>query len=64
VGAESVNPKTLEMMELSNPDLDFVQIALGMGVKADRAETAEQFNELYLNAMKQKGPRLIEAVMP
>ena len=64
VGAESVTDKTLEMMDLSNPDLDFVQIATGMGVQANRAETAEQFNELYRKAMEGTGPCLIEAVMP
>ena len=64
VGAEAVTEKTLEMMDLGNPDIDFVQIAEGMGVQASRAETAEQFNGMYADAMQGKGPRLIEAVMP
>ena len=64
VGAESVNDKTLEMMDLGNPDLNFVELAKGMGVSASRAETAEQFNEQYAAAMKKSGPQLIEAVMP
>ena len=64
VGAESVNEKTLEMMDLSNPDIDFVKIAEGMGMQAVRAETAEQFNEAYSKAMATKGPCLIEAIMP
>ena len=35
----------------------------GLGVEASRAETAEQFNAQYASAMKQRGPRLIEAMI-
>jgi acetolactate synthase-1/2/3 large subunit len=64
VGAESVNKKTLDMMDLSNPDLDFVKLAEGMGVPATRATSAEEFDEQFADAMASKGPRLIEAIVP
>lgn len=64
VGAQTMNKKTLDMLDIGNPDLDFVKIAEGLGVKADRATTADEFNALYEAAMKEKGPRLIEAVVP
>lgn len=63
VGAQSMNKKTLDMMDLSNPDLDFVAMAESMGVKAGRATTADEFNTQFELAMTEKGPWLIEAVL-
>ena len=63
VGAQSMNKKALDMMDLSNPDLDFVKLAEGMGVKAARATTADEFNKLLAEAMHEEGPRLIEAML-
>jgi acetolactate synthase-1/2/3 large subunit len=62
VGAQSMNKRTLDMLDLSNPDLDFVKLAEGMGVSASQATTAEAFNEQLKAAMQHKGPCLIEAV--
>ena len=64
VGAQSMNPKTLSMLDISNPDLDFVCLSEGMGVQANRAENIDDFNKLYSEAMQTRGPRLIEAVLP
>ncbi len=64
VGAQTMNKKTLDMLDLSNPDLDFVKLAEGMGVPAAQATTAEEFNELLKRFMNERGPRLIEAVLP
>ncbi len=52
------------MLRIDGPDLDFVALALGMGVQADRATTAEEFNQLFADAMVSKGPRLIDAIVP
>ena len=64
VGAENVNKKTLDMLDIGNPDLDFVAMSTGMGVKATRAETTEEFNQQYVDAMNSKGPCLIEVILP
>ncbi|HEY5647486.1 MAG TPA: acetolactate synthase large subunit [Pseudomonadales bacterium] len=64
VGAQTMNKKTLDMLDLSNPDIDFVKLAEGMGVPAARAATAEEFNDLLSRFMGEKGPRLIEAIVP
>ncbi len=61
VGAQTMNKKTLDMLDLTNPNLDFVAIGRGMGVESSRATTAEEFNDQFASAMKQRGPRLIEA---
>ena len=63
VGAQSMTKKTLDMLDISNPDIDFVKMAESMGVKANRASTAEEFNALLSAAMNEQGPRLIEAMV-
>ena len=64
VGAFNPGPKTLEMLNLRNPELDFVKLAQGMGVEASRAETTTEFAAQFADAMATKGPRVIEAVLP
>ena len=63
VGAQSMNKKTLDMLDLGNPSLDFVKLAEGMGVPATRATTAEAFNKAFAAAMQTPGPQLIEALL-
>ncbi len=62
VGANP-GPKALSMLDLSNPDLDWVHLAQGMGVSATRATTAEEFNRQLPTALADPGPTLIEAVI-
>ena len=52
------------MLDIGKPDMDFAAMAQGMGVKATRATTAEEFNEQFAAAMAQTGPCLIDAVIP
>ncbi len=61
VGAQTMNKKTLDMLDLTNPDLSFVEMGRGMGVESSLATTAEEFNAQFESAMNQRGPRLIEA---
>jgi acetolactate synthase-1/2/3 large subunit len=63
VGATSRGPKALSMLDLHNPELDWIQLAQGMGVAASRAETREDFQAQWSSALKERGPRLIEAVI-
>ena len=57
-------PKAANMLDIGSPDLDFVAMAQGMGVKATRATTAEEFNEQFAAAMSTPGPHLIDAMVP
>ena len=50
----------LDMMDLGNPDLDWVRIGEGMGVESARAETMEAFNDLLAASVRRSGPFLIE----
>ena len=63
VGAGNPGPKALSMLDLHNPELDWVQLAGGMGVEATRAETAEEFASQFADAMQHRGPRLIEVML-
>jgi acetolactate synthase I/II/III large subunit len=57
-------PRARTMLEIGSPDMDFVAMANGMGVSASRADSAEQFNEQFAEAMATPGPRLIDAMVP
>ena len=63
VGALQPTPKTLSMLDLSRPDLDFVELAQGLGVPASRAASAEEFDRQLAEALSEPGPRLIEAMV-
>lgn len=63
VGALNPGPKTLAMLDLHDPELDFVKLAEGMGMEASRAATTTEFAAQFADAMQRKGPRLIEAVI-
>lgn len=63
VGALNPGPKALAMLDLKNPELDFVKLAQGMGVSAIRTTTTTDFTNQFANAMQTKGPRLIEAAL-
>ena len=64
VGADEPGPQALGMLDLARPDLDFIQLAQGMGVAAERAQTAEEFTEALERALANDGPNLIEAIVP
>jgi len=63
VGAGNPGPNALSMLDLHNPELDWVKLAGGMGVEASRAETIEDFEAQFASAIAARGPRLIEAVV-
>ncbi|MEJ8566580.1 acetolactate synthase large subunit [Elongatibacter sediminis] len=63
VGAGTPTPKTLSMLDLSRPDIDWVEIARGMGVPATRATTPAEFHEQFEAAVARPGPALIDAVV-
>ncbi|MCC5887507.1 MAG: acetolactate synthase large subunit [Gammaproteobacteria bacterium] len=63
VGAHNPGPKAMSMLDLSNPNLDWVQLAQGMGMEASRATTVAEFNTQIESALRQRGPRLIEALI-
>ncbi len=63
VGAENPGPKALSMLDIGNPDLDWVKLAEGMGVTAFRAKTTEDFAAAFRTGLATKGPVLIDAMI-
>jgi acetolactate synthase-1/2/3 large subunit len=63
VGAAAGGPRARSMLSLSDPELDFVSLARGMGVPATRAETAEDLVDQLGRALSTPGPSLVEAVV-
>ncbi len=59
VGANP-GPTALNMLNLGNPDMDFVKMANAMGVEAAKADTLESCAALMQASFKRSGPFLIE----
>jgi acetolactate synthase-1/2/3 large subunit len=62
-GVEHPGPKALSMLDLGNPELNWVSLAQGMGVEGSRATTTEQLAQQFGAAMRTRGPRLIEVMI-
>lgn len=56
-------PTAMGMLDLSNPDLDWVKLANGMGVEAAQATTMEQCADLMQESFKQQAPFLIDLLI-
>lgn len=63
VGAGQPGPSALAMMNLDNPDLDWVRLGEGMGVPSSRATTAEELCVALSRALAAEGPSLIEVML-
>jgi acetolactate synthase-1/2/3 large subunit len=60
VGAGAGGPLSRRLLDLTEPDLDFVSLAKGMGVPAQRVETAEALTAALEKSYGEPGPTLIE----
>jgi acetolactate synthase-1/2/3 large subunit len=64
VGAAGAGDKARAQLDLKHPPLDFVALSEGMGVRARRATTTEEFLAAFEHALRTPGPHLIEAIVP
>ena len=53
-------PGSNELFDLARPELNWVQLANGMGVEAVRVQTLEGFADAFAAACARPGPFLIE----
>lgn len=60
VGAEEPGPIAQSMLDLSDPPLDYVAMANGMGVPGSKATTVAEFAEQFTSALAETGPHLIQ----
>jgi acetolactate synthase-1/2/3 large subunit len=62
-GAGNPGPAARRLLDLGNPRIDWVSLAGGLGLPAERVSTPEAFDEAFERAMNQTGPRFIEAAL-
>lgn len=53
--------KSLAMVHIRKPPIDYAGMAETMGVPASKAGTAEEFHEQFAQAIEKKGPHFIDA---
>lgn len=62
-GAGPAGDRSAPMLDLSDPTLDFVALARGMGMPAQRVSTADGLADALRQAYAEPGPHLIEAMI-
>jgi acetolactate synthase-1/2/3 large subunit len=63
VGADAGGPLARRLLDLTEPDLDFCELARGMGVPARRVENAEDLTTALAKGFAEAGPTLIEVLL-
>lgn len=63
VGVQNPGPRAVDMLSLNRPDLNWVDMARGMGVDGCRIEDAAALEQAMRAGLDADGPYLIEAVM-
>ncbi|MDA0710321.1 MAG: acetolactate synthase large subunit [bacterium] len=63
VGGSEPGPRASDMLRIDRPGLDWVSLAIGMGVPASRATSAEEFSTALRQGISATGPYLIEAMI-
>jgi acetolactate synthase I/II/III large subunit len=61
LGVNDVGARADSLFDLGNPDIDWVSLAQGFGVRGARAATCEDFAAALQDALAASGPSLIEA---
>ena len=63
VGVAQPGPTALSLLDLTNPSIQWTDIATGMGMAAGRVDTVEALDAALASAMSEYGPRLIEVML-
>ena len=60
---KNIGPKAINMLSLDNPNINWTDIAKGMGVESRQVKNSEGFAKYFSYAIKNKGPFLIELLL-
>ena len=60
LGVGNPGPRASSLFEIGRPDLDWVQLAKGMGVPSSRVNSLDEFANALRDGFAGEGPRLIE----
>ena len=63
VGAGNPGPRAIDMLSLDRPTLNWVEIATGMGVEAERVDSGDGLCRAIDRGLAVAGPYLIEVVL-
>jgi len=63
VGADAGGPMARRLLDLTDPELDFCDLARGMGVPARRVENAEDLATALAAGFAEPGPTVIEVLL-
>ena len=64
LGLPAMSAKGASLFDLSNPDIDWVELAGSMGVPGAAVDSCETFTKELARSFSQPGPYLIEARIP
>jgi acetolactate synthase I/II/III large subunit len=64
LGGQSAGEKAKALIDLGRPDLDFLQLGIGLGVPSRRVDSGEALTDALEEAIAGPGPHLIEAILP
>jgi len=62
-GITAPGPKARALTDLTHPEIEWCSLARGLGVPADRVESAEGLARALAASFSEPGPRLIEAML-
>jgi acetolactate synthase-1/2/3 large subunit len=62
-GVKELGQQARRLVHLTEPAIDWVGLAKGMGVPGVRVETAEDLAREFEWALAEAGPQLIEAIL-
>jgi acetolactate synthase-1/2/3 large subunit len=63
IGIDQIGPNATRMLSLTDPAIDWVQLANGMGVEAVSVDSCEAFDAALRSALARRGPFLIECLL-
>ncbi len=63
VGAREIGPKAASLLDIGQPDVDWVALARGFGVEAHRVHDMDQLSSQVDRGLAARGPYLIEVVL-
>ena len=61
---QGAGEKARALLNLGDPDLNFVDLGTGLGVASQRVDTADELGGALARAIADPGPHLIEAILP
>lgn len=63
VGVQNPGPRAVDMLTIARPELNFVDMARGMGVEGKRVDDLESFARALKAGLDSEGPYLVELMM-